>query len=337
MLNFDADRFVRIQSGAVRAGLELYDRVIGLLDDGVKNVHLAGAGGAGLLMIPAAQLLRERSTLPSFVDSPAELVLSESVGLDERSLVVIPSLSGTTAECLEAARYCRHRGAKLLALTGDETSPLAQASNLNVSNHASDDTSSESFYLQSLFLALAILHHRAEMPGVPEIVEELKRVPDLLLTAKESFEDHVGPYVEQLSAGPYHIVTGAGNCWPEAHYYGMCILEEMQWIRTRPVHASDFFHGTLELVEQDMSILVLKGEGPARALAERVERFAHEYSKKVLVLDTADVALPGLPLQLRELMAPALLATRLERVSAHLEVVRDHPLSTRRYYRRVAY
>jgi fructoselysine-6-phosphate deglycase len=32
-----------------------------------------------------------------------------------------------------------------------------------------------------------------------------------------------------------------------------------------------------------------------------------------------------------------LLATVLERVSAHLEVKRDHPLTTRRYYKRVEY
>jgi fructoselysine-6-phosphate deglycase len=37
------------------------------------------------------------------------------------------------------------------------------------------------------------------------------------------------------------------------------------------------------------------------------------------------------------MLSPVLLATVLERVSAHLEVLRDHPLTTRRYYKRVAY
>ena len=40
---------------------------------------------------------------------------------------------------------------------------------------------------------------------------------------------------------------------------------------------------------------------------------------------------------MRALISPVLLATVLERVSAHLEVLRDHPLTTRRYYRRVRY
>ena len=37
------------------------------------------------------------------------------------------------------------------------------------------------------------------------------------------------------------------------------------------------------------------------------------------------------------MLSPDLLATVLERVSAHLEIKRDHPLTTRRYYKRVAY
>ena len=47
--------------------------------------------------------------------------------------------------------------------------------------------------------------------------------------------------------------------------------------------------------------------------------------------------LPGIGPALRPLSSPIVLAALLERVSAHLEVLRDHPLTTRRYYKRVAY
>ena len=39
----------------------------------------------------------------------------------------------------------------------------------------------------------------------------------------------------------------------------------------------------------------------------------------------------------RDVFAPVLLATVLERLSAHLEVLRDHPLTTRRYYKQLEY
>ena len=117
----------------------------------------------------------------------------------------------------------------------------------------------------------------------------------------------------------------------------MCILEEMQWIRTRPVHASDFFHGTLELVEEGVSVIVLKGEDEFRPLAERVEQFARQYTDKLTVIDPAEADLPNIPKPMRVFLSPVILATELERLSAHLEHLRNHPLTTRRYYKRVAY
>jgi fructoselysine-6-phosphate deglycase len=33
---------------------------------------------------------------------------------------------------------------------------------------------------------------------------------------------------ETMRDEPYHIITGAGSVWPQAFFYGMCILEEMQ-------------------------------------------------------------------------------------------------------------
>ncbi len=40
-------------------------------------------------------------------------------------------------------------------------------------------------------------------------------------------------------------------------------LEEMQWKRTRPVSSAEFFHGALELLEKDVPLILVKGEGNA--------------------------------------------------------------------------
>jgi fructoselysine-6-phosphate deglycase len=117
----------------------------------------------------------------------------------------------------------------------------------------------------------------------------------------------------------------------------MCILEEMQWIRTRPVHASDFFHGTLELVEEGVSVIVFSGEDESRPLTERVAQFAPRFTDKVHVFDTKDFDLPGISAETRALISPVLLATAFERISAHLEILRNHPLTTRRYYKKLEY
>jgi len=337
MLNFDEDRFVRIQSGAVGLAAEIDRMIVGELEKGAENLFFMGAGGAGILMLPAFELLRATSTMDVRLELPGEMVHVGSGVLGAHSVVVIPSLSGSTPESLEALAYCQKLGATVISLTGDASSPLAQGADHNITNEAADDTSSESFYLQSLLIALSVLRFRNEVDDYALILAELELLPALLLEVKRSFEVEAEKLAENMKDESYHVITGAGATWPEAWYYGMCILEEMQWIRTRPVHASDFFHGTLELVEKDVSVILLAGEDKARPLVERVERFVARYTDNVKVLDSAQAELRGISTRVRALVSPVVLATMLERLSAHLEVKRDHPLTTRRYYKRVAY
>ncbi|RWL83496.1 MAG: SIS domain-containing protein [Mesorhizobium sp.] len=337
MLNFDEARFVRIQAGAVALRERIEAVVAQCLAAGAQNIFFLGTGGAAILMHPAAQLLQRRSRFPALIDITAELQLAQSVHLTDKSIVVLPSLSGTTKESVALLSRIKEVGATVIALVGHEETPLGKGGDHVFVNFAEDDTSCESFYLQSLFIALAVLKHRGELAESERILAELEQMPSLLLGVKRSYEKEAAGLAQTLAASDYHIITGAGNVWPQAWYYGMCILEEMQWIRTRPVHASDFFHGTLELVDKDVSVVLFKGEDSARPLTDRVEKFAPTYTDKLTVLDTARFELPGISPDVRALVSPIVLATALERVSAHLEVIRNHPLTTRRYYKRVAY
>jgi fructoselysine-6-phosphate deglycase len=337
MLNFDEARFLRIQTGAVDLAEAIDATIAGCLEKGADNLFFLGTGGAGILMQPATLLMRSQSAFPVFCEMPAEIVLTGHKHLNGSSIVVIPSLSGTTKESLAVLDYAHKLGATVLVLSGYADKPLAQAGDHAFINFAEDDTSCESFYLQALFVALSIMRQRGECPDYARIIAELKTLPALLLEVKRSLEPEAESHAKAIAAAPYHIISGAGSTWPEAFYYGMCILEEMQWIRTRPVHASDFFHGTLELVEEGVSIILFKGEDATRPLVDRAEGFAKQYTKALAVFDTKSCALPGVSEDVRALISPVLLATMLERISAHLEVMRDHPLTTRRYYKRVNY
>jgi len=335
-LNFDEQRFLDSQTGAIALGQGLYDVIATATADGMDSLFFLGAGGAGLLMSPAASLLVRGSTLPTFIDSPAELMAFGSAHLSSRSLVVIPSRSGDTVESLDVLDYCQRAGAKVLALTGTADSPLGNQADMNFTNLVGDENSSESYYLQSLLIALAVMDVRRERNDFHDVLSELRGLPAILLESKRSFEDRAAELAKVVAASAYHVFVGAGSTWPEAFYYAMCILEEMQWIRTRPVHAADFFHGPLELIEPGVSCFLLKGEDPSRPLVERVEQFVKKYGDPPVVLDSAALV-SGVSESVRSLISPVVLATVLERVSAHVEVLRDHPLTTRRYYRQVNY
>ena len=336
MLNFDEQRFVDSQRGALAHGPGLHDAVRKHFSAAGDSLFFLGSGGAGILMEPAVSLLASKSTVSAFSLAPAELMTLGSARLGPHSLVIVPSRSGDTAESLDVLAYAKSAGATVISLTGTPGSALAERADVNFTNPVADDNSSESFYLQSLLSALAVMDVRGEQLGFGETLRELEQLPVQLLEAKRSFETRAPEVASFIAASPYHLIVGAGSSWPEAFYYGMCILEEMQWIRTRPVHAAHFFHGPLELVEPGVSCLLMKGEDGSGPLVDRVERFIHEYGGSSIVLDAAQIA-TGLSDHVRALISPVLLATVLERVSAHLEIIRDHPLTTRRYYRRVSY
>ncbi len=188
MLNFDEDRFLACQKGALAHGPGLYDVVAEHVSGGGDSLFFLGAGGAGILMLPAAFLLSRKSTFATFVEAPAELMALGSAHLTSRSLVVVPSRSGDTPESLQILEYCQRVGAKVMALSGTPGSPLAERADINFTNAVADDNSSESFYLQSLLIALAVMDVRSEQAGYRELLEELQGLPHLLLEAKKSFE-----------------------------------------------------------------------------------------------------------------------------------------------------
>ena len=337
MFNFDEARYLTIQSGAVALAPRI-DQAIGeAIKDGASNLYFLGSGGVAYLMEPAVQLLHRRSGFPVYKDYPAELVLTGSANLTAKSIVVIPSLSGTTKESVAMLAYLKELGGRVITLVGHADTPLGQGGEPALVNFAEDDTSCESFYIQSLLVALSVMKARGEIDNYDQLVAELASAPAALVAAKAAFEPQAEKFAGIIAGSDYHMFTGAGNMWPEALYYATCILEEMQWIRTRPVHASDFFHGPLELIEKGDSLILFRGEDAYDALAERVAKFAPQFTDKFTTINTADFSPRTLSPDLRALLSPAFMSALMERLSAHLEVIRTHPLSTRRYYKRVAY
>ena len=111
--------------------------------------------------------------------------------------------------------------------------------------------------------------------------------------------------------------------WGEAYDYAMCILEEMQWIKTKSIHAAEFFHGTLELVEKDTSLILFYGEDETRPLMDRVLAFAKKITNEINIFDTKEVALPFTDPLYRKIVSPMVLYAITERLSCHLEKERN--------------
>ena len=227
MLNFDEQRFLKIQSGAVALAPRIDLVVATALAAGAKNLFFLGTGGVAYLMEPAVQLLQRNSSFPVFKDYPAELVLTGSANLTDKSLVVMPSLSGTTKESVAMLEKLKEIGATVVTLVGHAETPLGKGGMHVMTNFAEDDTSSESFYVQSLLVALSVMKARGEIADYQALVDEMPGLPAAFVAAKTAFEHRAEDFARIVAGSDYHLFTAGGNMWPEALYYAPCILEEM--------------------------------------------------------------------------------------------------------------
>ena len=134
-----------------------------------------------------------------------------------------------------------------------------------------------------------------------------------------------------------HYFVGAGNQYGSTYSYAMCYWEEQHWIRTKSIHAAEFFHGMLEIVDRDTPVTVFVGEDAQRSLGERVVKFLPRVCANYTVIDSRDYALPGIDDKYRGNLSHLVTHAVTQRIDAHMEAINCHPMEIRRYYRRLDY
>ncbi len=337
MYGFENERFLSVMNGAANNIARINEVVDELCKEGYENLFLLGTGGTYAIISPLAYLLKTNSKITFYHDIAAETVKAKPKSLGKGSIVITASLTGTTSETIEVVEYAKSVGAKTVVFVGDAKSPLGQAADYAIENDAENDNLVEELHLQFFALGARFMKNNNEFTEYEEFISTLKIMPEVLLKVREENDERAEMFAKKHKDTKFHMFVGAGNTWGETYCFAMCVLEEMQWIATKSIHAAEFFHGTIEMTEKDMSFVLIKGEDETRPLVDRVENFVNRYSDVVQVFDTKDYALEGVSEAMRKYVSPMVTATQLERVSAHLEKERGHSLEIRRYYRTVEY
>lgn len=336
MRNFDVDKYLQDGKTAYgqRANIEaLADK---LTERGFHNIVIIGIGGTWAEWSPIVQVMRHYTDFPIYLENAAELcVRTDKNFLTKNSLVITASASGDTKEILAAVRMCKEMGIEVAGFSKNEETPLAKELDYLIANPCGD---CEDSYLMFFLLALRLLYNRGEFPNYIKFADQMANLHSNLLRIREEFEPKAAAIARAYAKEPYNIFVGSGTLWGETFLFSMCILEEMQWVRTKSVTSADFFHGTLELVEKDVPVFLFKGEDEYRALDERVERFCENITEKLTVIDTKEYKLEGIDEEFRVICSPMILTALItERLAAHYELNTGHSLKFRRYYRQLDY
>ncbi len=133
-LQIEADAILAIKARLASGSDHSFSQAIGLLLQCDGRVVVSGIGKSGHIARKISATLASTGT-PSFFVHPAEAAHGDLGMVTEQDVFIAISNSGETAELLAIVPIIKRMGAKLIAMTGNPASNLAQLANvhLNVS------------------------------------------------------------------------------------------------------------------------------------------------------------------------------------------------------------
>ncbi|MEQ1574999.1 MAG: KpsF/GutQ family sugar-phosphate isomerase [Vicinamibacterales bacterium] len=117
---------------------ERFEKAVRLLLDCRGRVIVTGMGKSGIICRKIAATLSSTGT-PAFFLHPAEAIHGDLGVLQRDDVILALSYSGETGELLRLLETIKRLGAKLVAVTGESTSTLAQAADVALDCRVSEE------------------------------------------------------------------------------------------------------------------------------------------------------------------------------------------------------
>lgn len=331
MLKFDEQKQLESTAGALALRPQIEKAVDALWDRGCRRVFYLGIGGTYASALQAEAHARERTALPVLAENAARYITSGNRRITGDCAVILSSVSGTTAEVVEAVKRLKDQGVPVLGFIDHEASPLAEMADYVISYPGNEQ-------LKFFMAADRFFRLTGDFPDYEDYYRNLEEYLPQALVETERLADSFGQsFAQRHHSDPLHYFVAAGNQYGAAYSYAMCYWEEQHWLRTKSIHAGEFFHGTLEIVDRDTPVTLFLGEDAERPLAERVARFLPRVCANYTFIDSRDYPLTGIKPEYRGSLSHLVTHAVTQRIDAHIEALNCHPMEIRRYYRQFDY
>ncbi len=331
MLKFDERKQLDSVNGALALRKRINEIVDGICRDGYENLCWLGIGGTYASCMQVFVHMNERTAINTFVENAAEYSLTGNKRVGKGTVVVISSVTGSTAEMVEGVKKAKKAGAKVLGFIDKEMSELAEMVDYEIAYPGNEQ-------LKFFMAADRFMYQNGEFSDYGACYEEYDKYLAKVLVDVEKTADEFGKvFAMKHKEDAINYFVGAGNQWGATYSYAMCYWEEQHWIRTKSIHAAEFFHGMLEIVDRDTPVTVFIGEDSQRSLSERVAKFLPRICGNCTIIDTAEYKLEGISKKYRGNISHLVMHAVTQRIDAHLEQINCHPMDIRRYYRQLDY
>jgi glucosamine--fructose-6-phosphate aminotransferase (isomerizing) len=211
---------------------------------------------AGLI---GEQLIEEFARIPVEVEYASEFRYRNAV-VTPKTIAIVISQSGETADTLAALREAKNRGATTIGIVNVVGSTISRETDCGMFTHAGPEigvASTKAFTSQVVALALFTLK-LARMRGLSvvkgrEIAEALQKLPSQI----QQILDRAGEIetlAEEFKRAPNFLYLGRGYNFPTA-LEGALKLKEISYIHAEGYPAAEMKHGPIALIDEMMPVV----------------------------------------------------------------------------------
>lgn len=331
MLKFDENAQLESVRGALLLRPKIEDSVDSICEKGYDSIYFMGIGGTYASCMQVVTHVKGMSALPAYVENAAEFITTGNRRIGGKSVLVISSVTGSTQEMVEAVKLAKAAGATVIGFIDREKSELASMVDYEIAYPANEQ-------LKFFMTADRFMKNSGGFKDYDRYYAEMDRyLPQALVDVEKSADEFGRIFAEKHKDDAIHYFVGAGNQYGATYSYAMCYWEEQHWRRTKSIHAAEFFHGTLEIIDRDTPVTVFIGEDSERPLAERVAKFLPRVCADYTIIDTKQYPLTGISPEFRGSISHLVMHAITQRIDAHMERLNCHPMEIRRYYRQIPY
>ncbi len=228
----------------------------------IKSIHLVACGTAWHACLVGKFMLEEIAGIPAEVDYGSEFRYRSPL-MDPKSILLMVSQSGETADTLAATEIARAKKAKILSICNVIDSSIPRKSHGVLYTHAGPEisvASTKAFTTQltALYLlavALGRLNGKLKQADARKLLRDLMHLPHWIEEALK-LESEVKELARELMHCGDFLYLGRGANYPIA-LEGALKLKEISYIHAEGYPAGEMKHGPIALIDETMPVVVL--------------------------------------------------------------------------------
>ena len=227
---------------------------------GYEEIHIVACGSAMYAGMIGKSLLEENSNIRVLCEVASEYRYKKIL-YDRKTLVIVISQSGETADTIAAMRKAKEKGALTLAIVNVKGSTIARESDRQIFIEAGPEiavATTKAYILQVAVMALLA----CRVAGKKDIVDELKRLPRLLKEVVDKRDTYL-EIAKKISDREDIFFIGRKIDYAIS-LEGSLKLKEISYIHSEAYQAGELKHGTISLIDKGTPVFAIVTEDDIR-------------------------------------------------------------------------